>query len=76
LIQLLAVLAVSVPLFIIGSLVHPLLGMAFALLGILLVTAVMSAVHTIFVSAVYHNITNEPVKHFNQAMADNLFVSK
>lgn len=76
LIQLLAVLAVSVPLFIIGSLVHPLFGIAFALLGILLVAAVMSAVHTIFVSAVYHNITDGPVKHFNQAMADNLFESK
>jgi len=76
LIQLGAVLGVSVPLFIIGSLIHPLFGIAFALLGILLVAAVMSAVHTIFVSAVYHNINDEPVKHFNQGMADNLFVSK
>lgn len=76
LIQFLSVLIVSVPLFFIGALVHPLLGIALAVLGILLVAAIMSAVHTIFISAVYHNVTNEPVKHFNQAMADNLFVSK
>ncbi len=76
LIQLFAVLVVSVPLFLIGSLIHPIIGISFALLGILLVAAMMSAAHTIFVSAVYHNITDEPVSHFNQAFADNLFESK
>jgi hypothetical protein len=76
LIQLCAVLIVSLPLFFIGLLVHPFVGIALAVLGILLVAVVMSAVQTIFVSAIYHNITDEPVKHFNQAMADNLFISK
>ena len=76
LIQLLAVIVVAVPLFLIGSIFHPLVGMILAMLGVLFVAAMMSAVQTIFISAVYHNVTDEPVKHFNQALADSLFVSK
>jgi hypothetical protein len=75
-IHLLAVIVVALPLFLIGSIIHPVVGMILAMLGVLLVAAMMSAVQTIFVSAVYHNVTDEPVKHFNQALADSLFVSK
>jgi hypothetical protein len=53
-----------------------LVGVALAVLGIMMVIAIMSAAQTVFVSAVYHNVNGEPVKHFNQALADNLFVSK
>jgi hypothetical protein len=45
-------------------------------LGVLLVAAIMSAARTIFISAVYHNITGNPVKDFNQQMIDNLFFQK
>ncbi len=38
--------------------------------------AVMNAVKVIFVSAIYHNINGDPVKHFNQQLADNLFIEK
>jgi hypothetical protein len=76
LIQFLAVLIVGGVLFAIGSIIHVLVGFILAVLGVLLVIAVMSAAQTVFVSAVYHNITDQPVKHFNQAVADNLFISK
>jgi hypothetical protein len=75
-IQFLAILVVALPLFLIGSLIHVLFGVVIALLGAFLIMAIMSAAQTIFVSAVYHNINDDPVKHFNQKMVDDLFVSK
>ena len=76
LIHFVAIVVVAGTLGVIGLLIHPLVGITLALLGVLLVAAIMSAVHTIFVSAVYHDVTGSPVKHFNQALADNLFISK
>jgi hypothetical protein len=76
LVQILALIVVAVPLFIIGALVHPLAGVILAVLGSLLVMAIISAAQTIFISAVYHNVTGDPVKHFNQQMIDNLFEPK
>ena len=76
LIQFFAVIIVAIPLFIIGSLIHVLAGIALALLGILLVAAIMSATQTIFVSAVYHNVIGDPVQHYNQQMIDNMFEHK
>jgi len=63
-------------LFLIGSIFNPLIGMVLAVLGVLLVSAVVSAAQTIFVSAVYHNITGDPTEHFNQQMIDSLFREK
>ena len=76
LIQLLASLAILLAAFIIGSFIHVLAGVAIGILGLLLLAVVMSAAQTIFVSAVYHNINNDPVKHFNQQLLDNLFTEK
>lgn len=75
-INLLAFLLVAVPLFIIGSFIHVLVGVGLALLGAFLIMAVMSAAQTIFISAVYHNVTGNPTEHFNQKLIDNLFESK
>ena len=63
-------------LFLIGSIFNPLIGVALAVLGVLLVSAIVSAVRTIFISAVYHNVTGDPTEHFNQQMIDSLFVEK
>jgi len=63
-------------LFLIGSIFNPLIGVAFAVLGVLLVSAIVSAVRTIFVSAVYHNVTGDPTEHLDQQMIDSLFVGK
>ena len=75
-IQLLAFVLVVIPLFIIGFFIHPLMGVALAVLGFSLIIAVMSAVKMIFIAAVYHNVTGDPVEQFNQNMIDNLFVRK
>jgi hypothetical protein len=75
-INLLAFLLVAVPLFIIGSFIHILVGVGLALLGAFIIMAVMSAAQTIFISAVYHNVTGNPTEHFNQKLIDNLFESK
>jgi hypothetical protein len=63
-------------LFLIGSLFNPLIGIVLAVLGVLLVSAIVSAAQTIFVSAVYHNVTGDPTEHFNQQMIDSLFIEK
>ena len=76
LIQFIAMIILMIPCFIIGSLVGPFLGVALALMGAFIISAIFSAAQTIFVSAVYHNITDEPVKHFNQQMIDGLFQKK
>ena len=76
LIYLLAFLVVGIPLFIIGSSFHPIAGIVLVVLGFFVVSTILSAAQTIFVSAVYHNINGDPVKHYNQQMIDNLFEDK
>ena len=71
-----AIIIVGLPLFLLGLTVHPLLGAAIAIMGMFLVYAILSAAQTIFISAVYHNINDEPVLHFNKEMLDNLFKEK
>jgi hypothetical protein len=75
-INIIAYILVGVPLFIIGALISPVVGIILAVLGLFLVMAVMSAAHMIFISAVYHNVTGNPVEHFNQKLIDNLFEAK
>jgi hypothetical protein len=75
-IQLLAIVLIAFPLFIVGFFIHPLVGIALGVMGASLIFAVMSAVQTIFMSAVYHNITGDPTQHFNQQLIDDLFVKK
>jgi hypothetical protein len=76
LIHFLAVLVVGGGLFVMGAFINVILGIVLAVLGILILAAIFSAAQTVFVSAVYHNITGDPVQNFNEAFADNLFVSK
>lgn len=76
LIQFLAVIIIGLPLFFLGSLIHPVAGIALAVFGVFAVAAIISAAETIFVSAVYHNITSDPTTHFNQQLIDNLFENK
>jgi len=76
LIQFIGVLVVGVVFFMLGYIIHPMVGVALAILGCFIVTAIISAAQTIFVSAVYHNITNEPTVHFSQQLIDGLFQEK
>jgi hypothetical protein len=77
LIQILGFIVICIPLFYLGMLIDPLVGIALAVVGMFIIMAITSAVQTIFVSAVYHNITNGDVtEHFNQQLVDDLFVRK
>jgi len=55
---------------------YPVAGISIAALGIAITLAVMSAAKSIFISAVYHNITGDPVEQHYQTMIDNLFVKQ
>lgn len=76
LIQFLAVIIIGLPLFFLGAAFNPIVGIALAIVGVFTVISIISAAQTIFVSAVYHNINGDPVKHFNQQMVDQLFDKK
>ena len=60
----------------IGYLIHPVAGIAVAMLIVLLLATVVSAARTVFLSQVYNNVTGHPVEAFNQNFIDNLFVPK
>lgn len=76
LIQFMGILIVAGVLFLVGSLIHPIAGIALAVFGAFMVISIISAAETIFVSAVYHDVTDDPVTHFNKALIDDLFVNK
>jgi hypothetical protein len=61
--------------FLLG-LISPIIGIVLFVLCAFSILVVMSATKMIFVSAVYHNINGDPIKHFNQQLADNLFEHK
>lgn len=75
-ISLLGIIVVAAPLFFIGAAFHVLAGILLAVLGAFVVMTIVSATETIFLSAVYHNINGDPVKHVNQQLVDGLFVQK
>jgi hypothetical protein len=76
LVQFLAFLLISLPLFFLGLLIHPIVGIVLALISVFIIVAVVSASQTIFVSAIYHNINGDPVEHFNDQFVNNLFEHK
>lgn len=75
-VQVLGIFLWIIPSFLLGWMIHPVAGFILFALGVFTILVVMSAAKVIFVSAVYHNINGDPVKHFNQQLADNLFVEK
>lgn len=76
LISFLGIIVVAVPLFFMGAAFHFFAGVLLAVLGAFVVLTIVSATETIFLSAVYHNINGDPVKHVNQQLVDGLFVQK
>lgn len=75
-IQFIAMIVIGLVLFFVGSLIHPVAGVALAVMGAFVIITIMSAAQTIFVSAVYHDVTDDPVTHFNKALIDGLFENK
>jgi hypothetical protein len=76
LVQMIATVVICVPLVFLGAMIHPFAGVALAMLGAFVIMAVISATQTIFISAVYHNVNGDPIKHFNDGFANNLFNEK
>ena len=56
--------------------VNEAVGIGIFVVGILGILTVTSALHSIFISAVYNNINGNLNDHFNQQMLDDLFVQK
>jgi hypothetical protein len=75
LVQLVFFLAAAFVCFLL-CLVSPIIGIILFVLCAFSILVVMSATKMIFISAVYHNINGDPIKHFNQQLADNLFEQK
>jgi hypothetical protein len=76
LIQLVGFIAIGFISVLLGTTIHLFAGIALFVLGLLLMATVLSAARTIFVSAIYHNVTGDPIETYNQAFVDNLFVEK
>jgi hypothetical protein len=75
LIELVAILAIGSVSFLLAS-INVMVGIAVAVIGLLLLLTVISAVKTIFISTIYHNIQGDPVELYNQQFIDNLFEKK
>ncbi len=76
LIHFLGLLVICLPLFFLGLLIHPIVGIAAAVAAFFVIMAIMDAAKTIFVSAVYHNIKGDVSEHFDQQLIDSLFQPK
>lgn len=75
-VNLLGMFLLAIPCLLLGYFINPIAGIIIFILGFFAITVIMSATRAIFVSAVYHQINGDPVKHFNQQFADNLFIEK
>ncbi len=76
-IQFIALFLAGAILFILGSLVSPLLGIILAVLGCFLIFAIISAAETIFISAVYHYTQGgAPMEGLDNETLDGLFMHK
>ncbi|HRG82619.1 MAG TPA: hypothetical protein PLO99_08895, partial [Chitinophagaceae bacterium] len=70
------IIIIGIPLYLIGSMFDPITGIILAVTGGFLIFSIFSAAENIFISAVYHQIKGDPVKHVDQEMVKNLFESK
>jgi hypothetical protein len=76
LIQLVAFLLLAIPCVLLGYFVHPLAGVILFIPGAFMIIVVLNAAKVVFISAIYHNINGDPIKHYNQQLADSLFMEK
>jgi hypothetical protein len=75
LIQLGAIAIIALVAFAVSA-INLIAGITIGVLLLLLMSVIMSTVKTIFISAIYHNITGDPVELYNQQFIDNLFETK
>ncbi|MDE3183763.1 MAG: hypothetical protein KGM16_10125 [Bacteroidota bacterium] len=75
LIQLSGIAVIALVAFAVAA-INTIAGIAIGILLFLLMSVMISTVKTIFISAIYHNITGDPVELYNQQFIDNLFEAK
>jgi hypothetical protein len=76
LIQLAGLIVIGLVAYLVGISVHVFAGIAIFVIGILAMATILSAARSIFLSAIYHEVTGDPVEQYNQAFVDNLFTPK
>jgi hypothetical protein len=75
LIQLGFILVALIPVAIIAS-INIVAGIVVGILALSIIFSIFSAARTIFVTAIYLNVTGDPVENYNQQFIDNLFIEK
>jgi uncharacterized membrane protein YeaQ/YmgE (transglycosylase-associated protein family) len=76
LLQLLIFAAFGIVGVTVSAFINETLGIVIFAMCIPIIFVVSSALHTIFISAVYHSIDNDIDVHFNRQMFDQLFIEK
>ncbi|HLP13244.1 MAG TPA: DUF6159 family protein [Flavobacteriales bacterium] len=76
LVQLLGFFCLVVPLFLIGAMINVVAGIVLGVVGLFILGSIISAAQTIFISAIYHKLNNEPAPDFNDQTIDGLFMKK
>lgn len=56
--------------------INPIIGVVFGVLAFVMMSVVLSAAQTVFISAAYQNVMGNPVHHFRDEMFHDLFVQK
>jgi hypothetical protein len=75
-VQIIGLILVVVPLFLLGNLLSLPVGVALAVLGGFVIVAIVTAAQNIFISAVYHEVQGEPVADFDSETLDGIFMTR
>jgi len=75
--SLIGIFLVALPVgFLLGALIHPILGIVAGIMIFMLIQMAVSAANTVFIAAAYQHVNNEPTGHFNEDVLDDMFVQK
>jgi hypothetical protein len=75
-VQFIALIFIAIIAVTLGTITSYLIGGVFAVLAVLFLITITSAAKAIFITAVYRNISGNPVEYFEQKYIDNLFILK
>jgi hypothetical protein len=75
-VQFIALVFIAIIAITLGTITSYLMGGVFAVVAVLFLITITSAVKAIFTTAVYRNISGDPVEHYEQKCMDNLFITK
>lgn len=74
---LIGILFVALPLgFLIGALIHPIVGIVSGVLAFVLIQMAVSAANMVFLAAAYQHVNHEPTGRFDGEVLDDVFVQK